>query len=51
VISDDGQGMTPRTDRPGLGRGLALIANLAGSLEIEHDGSSTRPIMRFTRDV
>jgi serine/threonine-protein kinase RsbW len=36
-VSDQGQGMTPRPDSPGLGLGLPLIANLADTLEI-HDG-------------
>ena len=47
VISDDGQGMTPRTDSPGIGLGLALIANLTDTMQIEHDGGGTRLLMRF----
>jgi serine/threonine-protein kinase RsbW len=49
IISDDGEGMTPRTDSPGIGLGLALIANLADTMQIEHDGGGTRLIMRFAR--
>jgi serine/threonine-protein kinase RsbW len=49
VISDDGKGMRPRTDSPGIGIGLALIANLTDSMQIEHDGGGTRLIMRFAR--
>ena len=37
-VCDQGQGMTPRPDSPGLGLGLPLIANLADRLEIK-DGS------------
>jgi anti-sigma regulatory factor (Ser/Thr protein kinase) len=33
-VSDQGRGMTPRPDSPGLGLGLPLIANLADHLEI-----------------
>src|SRR5687767_4931024 len=33
-ICDQGQGMVPRPDSPGLGLGLPLIANLADKLEI-----------------
>jgi len=33
-IVDDGCGMKPRADSPGLGIGLGLIAQLASSLEI-----------------
>jgi serine/threonine-protein kinase RsbW len=35
-ICDEGIGMRPRTDSPGLGIGLAFIASLAAELEI-HD--------------
>ena len=41
--------MTPRTDSPGMGLGLALIANLTDAMRIEHDGGGTRLIMRFAR--
>jgi len=37
TVIDQGQGMTPRPDSPGLGLGLPLIANLSDQLEI-HDG-------------
>lgn len=38
-VCDQGQGMTPRPDSPGLGLGLPLIANLADKLEIsDNDG-------------
>ena len=38
-VSDDGSGMTPRLDSPGLGVGLPLIAGTADSLDI---GNSPR---------
>jgi serine/threonine-protein kinase RsbW len=34
VVCDEGIGMTPRADSPGLGLGLGLIAGLAERLEI-----------------
>jgi len=40
-VSDDGRGMVPRTDSPGLGLGLPLIAQMADVVEIR-----TRPERR-----
>ena len=34
VVSDDGRGMTPRTDSPGLGLGLPLMASLTTAIEL-----------------
>ena len=48
-VLDQGQGMTPRADSPGLGLGLPLIANLSDALEI-HDGPDkvgTELVMTF----
>jgi serine/threonine-protein kinase RsbW len=50
TVCDQGQGMTPRPDSPGLGLGLPLIANLTESLEI-HDGpngAGTELVMVFS---
>ena len=47
MISDDGQGMTPHPDRPSLGAGLDVIAQIAASLQIDDDSSGTRLTMRF----
>ena len=50
TVCDQGQGMTPRPDSPGLGLGLPLIANLADRLEI-HDGAEgvgTELVMAFS---
>jgi serine/threonine-protein kinase RsbW len=48
VVRDRGRGMVPRTDSPGLGLGLPLIANLADTLEVgvPSDGG-TELRMRF----
>jgi len=35
VVADDGRGMQPRTDSPGLGLGLPLMAQVAQKLVIE----------------
>jgi anti-sigma regulatory factor (Ser/Thr protein kinase) len=37
VVADDGAGILPRADSPGLGLGLPLIATLATSLELSSD--------------
>jgi anti-sigma regulatory factor (Ser/Thr protein kinase) len=34
VVRDEGRGIVPRTDSPGLGLGLPLIATLAEALEL-----------------
>jgi anti-sigma regulatory factor (Ser/Thr protein kinase) len=52
LISDDGCGMHPRTDSPGLGLGLALIAQVSDSLEIISRGiGGTEVRMRFTLET
>ena len=49
TVVDQGQGMTPRPDSPGLGLGLPLIANLSDRLEIQEgpDGVGTQLEMTF----
>ena len=49
-VVDQGQGMTPRPDSPGLGLGLPLIANLSDRLEIQDgpDGVGTQVEMAFS---
>jgi anti-sigma regulatory factor (Ser/Thr protein kinase) len=37
AVRDDGRGMLPRPDSPGLGLGLPLIATLAETLELGRD--------------
>jgi serine/threonine-protein kinase RsbW len=48
-VCDQGQGMTPRPDSPGLGLGLPLIANLSDRLEIRDGdgGVGTVVVMAF----
>jgi anti-sigma regulatory factor (Ser/Thr protein kinase) len=36
TVTDDGSGMVPRPDSPGLGVGLSLIAQLAQGLEVSN---------------
>jgi serine/threonine-protein kinase RsbW len=41
AVSDDGGGMLPRTDSPGLGLGLALMGRITERLELgRHDAMS-----------
>jgi anti-sigma regulatory factor (Ser/Thr protein kinase) len=40
VVSDEGAGMVPRTDSPGLGLGLGVISSLSERLEI----ASSEPV-------
>lgn len=48
AICDEGAGVTPRADSPGLGLGLAVIAKLAHSVEIlDRPGGGGEVRMRF----
>jgi anti-sigma regulatory factor (Ser/Thr protein kinase) len=49
VVSDRGIGMSSRTDSPGMGVGLALMAHEADRLEIHggDDGGGTDVCLRF----
>lgn len=47
VVRDHGHGIAPRTDSPGLGLGLPLIAALTESLELGKD-SDNRTEVRMT---
>lgn len=48
TVSDDGMGMTPRLDSPGLGVGLPFIADTADTLDIASgDGGGTELRMSF----
>jgi serine/threonine-protein kinase RsbW len=47
VVHDEGRGMLPRPDSPGLGLGLPLIATLAESLELG-TGADDRTEVRMT---
>lgn len=48
-VIDQGQGVMPRADGPGLGLGLPLIANLASRLELQDGpgGAGTELVMTF----
>ena len=50
TVSDEGGGMAPRPDSPGLGLGLPLMAALTDSLEVRPapDGTGTIVSMLFT---
>jgi len=53
IVRDDGMGMSPRSDSPGLGLGLGLIASVAD--QVEHrsprDGAGFELWMCFRLDV
>ena len=51
VVADEGRGMLPRTDSPGLGLGLPLIAQMTQSLEVhDRQGGGTEIRMSFALD-
>ena len=39
-VADDGLGLRPRTDSPGIGLGMPLIADLADRVEISRAGAT-----------
>jgi len=49
LVCDEGSGMMPRPDSPGLGLGLPMIANLATSLDVRvgPQGDGTEVSMLF----
>jgi serine/threonine-protein kinase RsbW/stage II sporulation protein AB (anti-sigma F factor) len=48
TVSDRGRGICPRTDSPGLGLGLPLVARLATSFEMQSPpGGGSRVCMHF----
>jgi anti-sigma regulatory factor (Ser/Thr protein kinase) len=50
VVTDEGRGMLPRADSPGLGLGLPLIATLAETLELG-TGANQETEVRMTFDL
>jgi anti-sigma regulatory factor (Ser/Thr protein kinase) len=48
VVCDDGVGMLPRTDSPGLGLGLSLIARTTEHLEVESPDAAPGMRLRMT---
>jgi len=52
VVVDEGRGITPRPDSPGLGLGLPLIATLAESLELGTSAENQTEVrMTFNLDA
>ena len=52
VVVDEGRGITPRPDSPGLGLGLPLIATLAESLELGTSADNQTEVrMTFNLDA
>ncbi len=54
VVRDDGRGMLPRADSPGLGLGLPLIATLAEALELgkgDEDATEVRMTFRLAGGI
>jgi serine/threonine-protein kinase RsbW/stage II sporulation protein AB (anti-sigma F factor) len=48
VVADDGPGMAPRVESPGLGLGLPLAATVAGDLRVvSPDGGGTEVHLTF----
>lgn len=47
VIADNGSGMAPRADSPGLGMGLPLIASVALRVDLVSEGAGTEVHMAF----
>ena len=47
LVADDGVGMSPRDDSPGLGLGLRVIASASDQLLIVQDEPGTHVHMRF----
>jgi serine/threonine-protein kinase RsbW/stage II sporulation protein AB (anti-sigma F factor) len=47
AVADEGEGMKPRSDSPGLGLGLPVIASVARRLEIVDEGPGTELRMAF----
>jgi anti-sigma regulatory factor (Ser/Thr protein kinase) len=48
VVTDEGSGMRPRLDSPGLGIGLPLIAQMADHLDIEDRDDRAGVRLRMT---
>lgn len=47
AVADDGMGLRPRPDSPGVGLGMPLIADLADRVEITHGHPGTRICAHF----
>src|SRR4051812_37439813 len=49
VVADDGSGIKPRTDSPGLGLGMPLMASLTERVDFDGNGGGTVVTMDFRR--
>jgi anti-sigma regulatory factor (Ser/Thr protein kinase) len=50
-VRDEGTGLSPRVDSPGLGLGLGLIAQVADSADVRApESGGTEVVMRFSID-
>ena len=47
TVADDGNGMQPRVDSPGLGLGLSLITKIADEVRVESSDRGTTLSMAF----
>jgi anti-sigma regulatory factor (Ser/Thr protein kinase) len=48
LVCDEGRGMMPRADSPGIGLGLPMVATLAERFEVQaRAGGGTRVLMAF----
>ncbi len=47
IVADDGIGMSPNIDSPGLGFGISLITKLAGEVRFDSSDSGTTVAMEF----
>jgi serine/threonine-protein kinase RsbW/stage II sporulation protein AB (anti-sigma F factor) len=47
VVADDGLGMMPRTDSPGLGLGLPVITTVSDRMEVVSEGAGTELHIAF----
>jgi serine/threonine-protein kinase RsbW len=51
-VRDDGSGMAPRPDSPGMGLGLSLMASESDHFEVRSaDGGGTEVLLRFELDA
>ena len=50
IVEDNGSGVVPRIDSPGLGLGIPIIESVCEALTIERrEGGGARLVMRFGR--
>lgn len=47
IVSDDGDGLKPRTDSPGAGLGLPIMAAITGQLDVCSSAQGTEVHMTF----